>query len=205
MLSEGASPARYPLTIEMDQGTVSGPTTPAAGVLDRRRDPQVGAHDGDRIGHHHGFVGAQVVDLKPSGTLGVRPDGGQDRRGTIAHVQVRLLPAPVAENTQPGRISFQCAVEIEQVAVRVALAEDGDEAKHDRGEAETVRVSTQHALSGQFLGARTKTSGPEKGASSGVGTSSGSPYTDPVDVMRSGLHRRRASLPGRWRSPPCSA
>src|SRR5216110_2276405 len=98
----------------------------------------------DRVIHLAVFVGAQVEDPR----LGPRRlfHRGQDRIDAIPDVQVRLLLAPVAEYPQVGRIAAERLVEVEYVAVRVALTKDRDEAENESLEPESLAIRFDQSL-----------------------------------------------------------
>ena len=68
----------------------------------------------------------------------------------VLHVEVGLLLPPVAEHAQARRVAPQRAVEVEHVPVRVALAEDRDEAKDYSGEAVARGVGGDQPLAGEL-------------------------------------------------------
>ena len=63
------------------------------------------------------------------------------RRDAVPDVEIRLLLPAVAEHAQPRRILAQAPTEVEDVPVRVALAEDRDEAE-DRARRSRSRART---------------------------------------------------------------
>ena len=92
-----------------------------------------------------GLVGPEVVDRdRPGFQRLFRRE--LHRRDAVSDVEVRLLLPAVAEHAQARRIAAQASTEVEDVAVRVALAEDRDEAKDDSHEAVPMCVRLDETL-----------------------------------------------------------
>src|SRR5204862_2960918 len=121
-------PAQAPhaRAVQEDEGAVADPAALAAPVGEPRRDAEGPGDPADGVVDCAVLVGAEVEDRG----LGLRAlDGHDDRVDAVVHVEVRLALLAVAENVQDLRIGAQPLVEVENVPVRVALAENGDEAE----------------------------------------------------------------------------
>ena len=86
----------------------------------------------DRVVDHDGLVGAEVVDVGARLTVDDARRRSGSRRDAVLDVEVGLLLAPVAQHAQARGVALERAVEVEHVPVRVALAEDRDEAEDQR-------------------------------------------------------------------------
>ena len=117
--------------VEEDEGVVADPALVAAGIFKFRGQVQGLADGGDAVVDLHVFGGAEVVDLGV--VLGVA--GGVAARGVeegldaVLHVEVALALLAVAEDAEAVGVFDELFVEVEDVAVGVAFAEDGDEAE----------------------------------------------------------------------------
>lgn len=78
------------------------------------------------------------------------PGGREDCRHAVLDVQVGLLLAPIPEDPQPIRIPLKLAVEVEHVAVGIALAENRHKATDHACEAVAGAVSADQALAGEL-------------------------------------------------------
>ena len=83
----------------------------------------------DRVVDDDRLVGPEVVDVHDARLDARGRVGERHRRDAVSDVEVRLLLPPVAEHAETVGIVAQAAEEVEDVAVRVALAEDRDEAE----------------------------------------------------------------------------
>src|SRR5262249_12573121 len=105
------------------------------------RDP------GDRVVHFTVFRGAQVEN-------GERPlnclDGFQDRVHTVLNIEIRLSLAPITQDAQVFRVFEELPVEIDDVAVRIALSKNGNEAKDESLHAEALAIGGDHPFGGKF-------------------------------------------------------
>ena len=77
----------------------------------------------------------------------------QHRVDAVLHVEVRLALAGRCRARAARRVVAQAAVEVEDVAVRVALAEDRHEAEDVALEAEALAVGLDQAFAGELRGA----------------------------------------------------
>src|SRR5262249_17370968 len=112
--------------VQEDEGAVADPAALAAGVAAPRGDPQLSADPAERVVHRAVLLGAQVEDVH---RLPRPVDDAQHGVEAVLHVQVRLALPAVAEHLDLVRVLQELAVEVVDVAVRVALAEDRDEAE----------------------------------------------------------------------------
>ena len=165
---------------------------------------EVVGDDLDRVVDDDRLVGPEVVDVR-AGLVVMVLGGREDRRDAVSDVQVGLLLAPVAEHAQAGRVALERTVEVEHVPVRVALAEDRDEAADQPGEAVAGRVGRDQALAGQLRCAVQRGLDRERGVLGG-----GEDLGLAVDRAGRGEHDparppRRASPRARSRSRSCSA
>src|SRR5690242_18807881 len=115
--------------IEKDERAVADPPALASCISKLRRDAQAPCDPPDRIFHLAILVRSEVENVHLlSGLLHRR----QNRGNAVPNVQVRLPLAAIAENIQIIRVSFQLPVKIEDMPVRVALPQNGDEAEDVR-------------------------------------------------------------------------
>ena len=96
---------------------------------------------------------SSVPRLKTFTVLGRVRHREQDGVEAVVDVEVRLALPAVAEHAQARRIAPQAPVEIEDVAVRVALAENRDETEDAALEAEAFAVGLDQPLARQLRGA----------------------------------------------------
>jgi hypothetical protein len=141
--------------IEEDEGVVADPAFVAAGVFDFRRHAEGGADVADALVDLHVFGRAEIVDLRV--VLGVA--GGvlardvEDGVYAVLDVEVALALGAVAQDAKVARMLEELLVKIENVAVRVALAEDGDEPENvGFVDLATFSVGGDQALAGDFAG-----------------------------------------------------
>src|SRR5581483_11373675 len=136
--------------IEEDEGVVPDPAALTAGIAAFRVKLEVAGDPADRIVHLAIFIGAEVedVDLVPRGDQSV-----ENRVDAVPDVKVGLPLPAVAEDIEPRRIGEKLLVEVEDVAVRVALAEDRDEAEDPAAHPIAFAVGRDHPLARQFRGA----------------------------------------------------
>ena len=111
-------------------------------------DTHVPADRRDRIVDDYRLICAEVVRAEFARSGFMRCGGSHDRGDAIADIQVGLLLAPIAEHPQAGRILPQRLVEVEDVAVGVALSQDRDKAKHQPREPVAVGVCPDQAFAG---------------------------------------------------------
>ena len=90
------------------------------------------------------LVGAEVVDVRTPDSCGLQRR--EDRVDAVLHVKIDFSLAAVAENAQPVGSSRSAAVEVEDVAVRVALAEDRDEAEDEPRKPKPLAVAPDQPL-----------------------------------------------------------
>src|SRR5207253_664787 len=77
----------------------------------------------------------------------------QDGVDAVLNVEVGLALLAVAEDADAGRVAQQLPIEIDDMAMRVALAEDGDEAEHVSLEAEAGAVGRDQRFARHLRGA----------------------------------------------------
>ena len=77
-------------------------------------------------------------------------DREQHRIDAVVHIEVGLALLAVAENAQPRRVLAQLLVEVEDVAVGVALAEDRDEAEDIALKPETFAIGLDQPSPASF-------------------------------------------------------
>ena len=118
---------------------------------------------------------SSVPRLKMLTALGGLLHRQQDRVHAVLHVQVRLALRAVAQHVQLVGMRQQLLVEIEDVAVGVALAQDRDEAEDVALEAEAFAIGRDQAFGRPVWRRRRARSGSGNGASSGVGITVASP------------------------------
>ena len=140
-----------PRGVEEDERAVADPAALAAGVLQhRRRLPRRSV-----IQPIESFTSqySSVPRLKTL-TLPRRLLHRQQHRvDAVLDVEVRLALLAVAEHAKRVGIARRLSVEVEDVAVGVALAEDRDEAEDAGLKAEALAVGLDQALARQLRGA----------------------------------------------------
>src|ERR1700689_2557966 len=137
--------------VEMDKWTVAGPASLPPRVLDLGCDPQMLGDDAHGVVHDDRLLRAEVVDVSPR-LLAMALRRAEDRRDAVSDIQVGLLLAPIPEHSQPRGIALQSAVEVEHVPMRIALAEDRDEAADHAGEAIATGIGLDEPLAGELGG-----------------------------------------------------
>ena len=104
----------------------------------------------DGIRHAAVFIRAEVVDVDAVLRL---VEHGEDGVDTVLHVEVALALGAVAEDAEAGGIVAQGLVEVQDVAVGVAFAEDGHEAEDEAFHGEAFAVGGDQPFGGDFAGA----------------------------------------------------
>ena len=120
--------------VEEDKRVVANPAFVAAGVFDLRRHAEGGADVADTLVDLHVFGRAEVVDLRVvlGVARGVLARDVEDGVDAVLDVKVALALGAVAEDAEVAGVFEELFVKIENVAVCVALAQDGDEAEDVR-------------------------------------------------------------------------
>src|SRR5450755_3019312 len=136
--------------VEEDERAVADPSSFPARVRELRRNAEMLADPADGVVHFAVLVGPEVEDVD---LVGRAVDGDQHRVDAILDVHVRLLLPAVAEDAERCRIAAKTRVEVEHVAVRIALAEDRDEAEDEPLEAEAFAVRLDQTLARHFRSA----------------------------------------------------
>src|ERR1019366_4949165 len=136
--------------VEEDERTVTDPTALAAGVRQTRRDAETLRNPANGLIHFAILVGTKVVDVNAGHRILHRQ---KDRVDAVLNVEVGLALPAVAENTELGWIVAKAAVEIENVPVRVALAENRDEAEDVALEPVAFAVGLDQAFTSELRGA----------------------------------------------------
>ena len=142
--------------VEEDKRIVSDPAFVAAGVFDLRRHAEGGADVADALVDLHVFGRAEVVDLRVvlGVARGVLARDVEDGVDAVLDVKVALALGAVAEDAEVAGVFEELFVKIEDVAVCVAFAEDGDEAEDVRFvDLAAFGVGRDEAFAGDFAGA----------------------------------------------------
>src|ERR1700728_2104796 len=135
------------LRIEKDEWNVADPPTLPAGVSEARRETQPGRNPAGRLPYLAIFVCPQIEDVDFS----IGPvERRQYRIDAIGDVEIGFALQPVAEDVQAGRVLGKALHEIEDVTVRVALAEDGDGAKDIAAHRKAFGVRGDKTLAGEL-------------------------------------------------------
>src|SRR5262249_39811381 len=135
--------------VEEDEWAVADPAAFSAGIAATGRKTQVGADPAQRIVHGAVFVSAEVVNVDG---LVDRVNGEHHGGNAILDVEVRLALFAVAQDVDLVRIAEQLVEEVEDVSVRVMLAQDGDEAEDVTLEAKARAVGGDQPLAGDLGG-----------------------------------------------------
>ena len=136
----------------MNQWAVAPPTADSARVLEIGRNAQVRGDRRNRVVDDDGLVRPEVVDEEGS-RFDVLIHDKRYRGDAVADVEVRLLLPTVAEHAQMLGILAKTPTEIEDVTMRIALAEDRNETKDEPNEAVAMCVRLDQALPGELRGA----------------------------------------------------
>src|ERR1039458_3730440 len=142
-------PAEFPdsRAIQENERAVTDPTALAAAVPNLRGDAQMLGDPADRIIHLAVLVQAQVKDID----LGVGLfNGSEDRRDAVFDVEVGLALPAIAEHLEIFGMGLELAVEIENVTVRVALSQDGYEAKNVAPHAKAFAIGGNQPFGGHL-------------------------------------------------------
>ncbi len=143
-------------SVEEDEGVVANPAFVAAGVFDLGRHAEGGADVADALVDLHVFGRAEVIDLCVvlGFARGVLARDVEDGVDAVLDVKVALALGAVAEDAEVAGVFEELFVKIEDVAVRVALAQDGDEAE-DVGfvDLAALGVGGNEAFAGDFASA----------------------------------------------------
>ena len=151
MVSFGFHPsARMRSRVEQDERAVADPAALAARIGQLRADAEALRNPADRVVDAACFVGAEIEDMD---LVVEDADREQHRVDAVVHVEIGFALLAVAEHVKLRRVVAQLLVEVEDVAVRVALAEDRDEAEDVGLESEALAVGLDHAFGGQLRGA----------------------------------------------------
>ena len=142
--------------VEEDEGVVANPAFVAAGVFDFGRHAEGGADVAYALVDLHVFGRAQVVDLRVvlGVACGVLARDVEDGVHAVLDIKVAFALGAIAQHAKVTGVFEELFVKIEDVAVRVALAQDGDEAE-DVGFVDLAAfgVGGDEAFAGDFAGA----------------------------------------------------
>src|ERR1700689_2704768 len=107
------------------------------------------ADPSDRIFYSTKFVGAQIINdrLMFRSRRRARGDHLQNRVQAILDMQIGLALSTITQDSEMIRMLLELLVEVEDMAVRVPLAQDRDEAENVTFESETLAISLNHAFS----------------------------------------------------------
>src|SRR5262249_18379156 len=107
--------------IEEDEGTVADPAAFPTAVVPLRLDVEPFTDPAQRLIDRAVFVRAEVEDVERRRRLVEDEEDGID---AVLNVEVRLALLAVAKNSDASRIAQELGIEIDDVAMRVALAEN---------------------------------------------------------------------------------
>src|SRR4051794_38855945 len=122
---EAGLPAQSPelRAVEKNEGTVADPAALSASINELGRHFHVRANPSDGIVHRAVLVGAEVVH---DAFFRGRPDDREHGVHAVLHVEVRFSLLAIAEHVEPIGMSPKLSIEIEDVSVRIPLAENGN-------------------------------------------------------------------------------
>src|SRR5438105_5913429 len=123
--------------IKKNERTVANPSPVSAGIGNRGLQSEVLTDPPDRVIDLAILVGAQIEDVYAGVCLF---DGQQHGIDAVVYVQIRFPLVTIPEYMQFVRMFEQLPVKIENVTVRVALAQDGNEAKNVRLHSESCAI-----------------------------------------------------------------
>src|SRR5438067_8052967 len=104
-------------------------------------DAEVPRYPFDRVIHTACFFGPDIEHID----FVARPvNGKQHCVNAVAHVKIGFALLAIAKDVKPRRITQQSFVKIEDMAVRVALTEDRDEAKNVSLKSKSLAISLDH-------------------------------------------------------------
>src|ERR1051325_9002360 len=114
------------LAVKQDERVVSDPAAIATRVLASRLDTERFADPANRVVDLAILVGTEIEDVDLARRTLRRHENRVD---AVLYVEIRLALLAVTEDAQARRVLPQAVVEVEDVAVRVALAENRHESK----------------------------------------------------------------------------
>src|SRR6516165_1899793 len=133
--------------IEINEGNIADPAPFTAGIGEARGKTEPVGNPTGGVPDFAIFVGAEIEDVNPGiGAFDCRQHGSN----TISNVKIGFALQTVAENVQAGRILRELLHKIENVPMRVALAEDGNEAKNVTAHSEAFSVGGDQTLARQL-------------------------------------------------------
>src|ERR1700676_4436944 len=102
----------------------------------------------DRISDSAKFVCTKIINDRLMFRCGrrTRVDRLQNRAQAILDIQIGLALSTVTQNSEMIRMFQKLLIEVEDMTVRVPLAQDRDEAKNVTLESKTLAVGLDHAF-----------------------------------------------------------
>src|SRR6516164_8194339 len=134
-------------TVQKDERIVTDPAAIAAAITQLGLESEMAADPPDRIVDLAVLVRAEVEDVD---LLGSGVDSEHHGVEAVLNIQIRLTLGAVAEHLQVLRMGPQLFVKINDVAVGVTFAEDGDEAEDIGSHAKTLAIGFDEAF-GRYL------------------------------------------------------
>ena len=144
-----AEAAHFP-AIEEDEGVIADPALLAAGVFEAGVEPELVRDPADGVGE---LAVAGNAEVKDADFLVGFVESDHDGVDAVLDVEVAFALGAIAEDAEVFGVFEELFVKIEDVAVGVAFAENGDEAKDDGADAEAFGVGGDEAFGGEFGGA----------------------------------------------------
>src|SRR5690348_15523759 len=141
--AQGANAA----AVEEDERAVADPAPLAAGVGQVRLNTQVFADPADGVVDLAVFVRPQIEDIYFIGSLLNRQQHGVD---AVLHIQIGLLLLAVSEHVEGIGMFEQLLVEVEDVPVRIPLAEDGHKAKYIGADVKSFGIGLNEAFGSEL-------------------------------------------------------
>src|ERR1035437_1664407 len=140
------------LCVEKNERVVADPAAAAAGVFEFWFQAECAADVADGIVDLNIFVRAEVADFHAvlRGFRRAEIHDVQHSAHTVLNVKITFPLRAVAENFQPVGVFEKLFVEIKNVAVRVAFAENGNETENVALEFEAFAVGRNHAFAGNL-------------------------------------------------------
>src|SRR6185437_8489666 len=135
--------------IEINERAVADPPALAAGIVAPRLKADALADPGERLIDGAIFRCAKVKNMHTRVDALSRVE---HRADAILDVQIALALLAIAQYFDAGWVGLELSQEVEHMAMRIALAEDGNEAEDAGFEAKPRAIGADQTFAGQFAG-----------------------------------------------------
>src|SRR5262249_19787706 len=129
---------------------VAYPSAAASRVTQIRVEAQVPANPADRVVHPAVFIRAEIEDIHCAAGPLQRQQNGVD---AVLHIKVRLTLGAVAQHAELIGMRQELLVKVEDVSMRIALAQNRNETKDVASQAEALAIGGDQPFGGQLGGA----------------------------------------------------